>query len=95
MGDEIKKLGLSDVRVENGRVLCHGEARDIAAPMPGAVVKILVSEGQQVAKDQPVAVLEVMKMEQNIPSAFDGVVKKISVRAGEQVQTGQTLMTLA
>ena len=30
VGDEIKKLGLSDVRVENGRVLCHGEARDIA-----------------------------------------------------------------
>lgn len=73
----------------------NGEARDIAAPVPGAVVKILVSEGQRVAKDQPVAVLEVMKMEQNIPSAFDGVVKKISVRAGEQVQTGQTLMTLA
>lgn len=73
----------------------NGEARDVAAPVPGAVVKILVSEGQRVAKDQPVAVLEVMKMEQNIPSAFDGVVKKISVRAGEQVQTGQTLMTLA
>ena len=30
VGDEIKKLGLSDVRVENGRVLCRGEARDIA-----------------------------------------------------------------
>ena len=30
VGDEIKKLGLSDVRVENGRVLCCGEARDIA-----------------------------------------------------------------
>lgn len=30
VGDEIRKLGLSDVRVENGRVLCHGEARDIA-----------------------------------------------------------------
>ena len=29
VGDEIRKLGLSDVRVENGRVLCHGEARDI------------------------------------------------------------------
>ena len=30
VGDEIRKLGLSDVRVENGRVLCRGEARDIA-----------------------------------------------------------------
>lgn len=30
VGDEIKKLGLSDVRVENGRILCRGEARDIA-----------------------------------------------------------------
>ena len=30
VGDEIKKLGLNDVRVENGRVLCRGEARDIA-----------------------------------------------------------------
>ena len=30
VGDEIRKLGLSDLRVENGRVLCHGEARDIA-----------------------------------------------------------------
>ena len=30
VGDEVRKLGLSDVRVENGRILCHGEARDIA-----------------------------------------------------------------
>ena len=30
VGDEVKKLGLADVRVENGRVLCRGEARDLA-----------------------------------------------------------------
>ena len=30
VGDEVKKLGLADVRVENGRVLCRGEERDLA-----------------------------------------------------------------
>lgn len=30
VGDEVKKLGLADIRVENGRVLCRGEERDLA-----------------------------------------------------------------
>ena len=46
-------------------------------------------------KGQPVAMIEVMKMESPIPAPADGTVSKITVQKGDQVKTGQTLMTLA
>lgn len=71
-----------------------GAETEITSPVPGTVIKMLVNEGDHVAKAQPIAILEVMKMENPVPSPADGVVGKIAVHQGDQVVTGQLLMTL-
>ena len=53
------------------------------------------STGAETAVTAPVAMIEVMKMESPIPAPADGTVSKITVQKGDQVKTGQTLMTLA
>lgn len=58
-------------------------------------MKLTVAVGDTVKKGQPVAMIEVMKMESPIPAPADGTVSKITVQKGDQVKTGQTLMTLA
>ena len=72
-----------------------GAETAVTAPVPGTVMKLTVAVGDTVKKGQPVAMIEVMKMESPIPAPADGTVSKITVQKGDQVKTGQTLMTLA
>ncbi len=66
----------------------------IKAPMPGKVIKINVAEGQEVRKNQSLVIVEAMKMENEIRSAADGVVKRIHVSAGELVDSEKTLIEI-
>ena len=71
------------------------ESRDVLAPMPGAVLEVLVSEGDRVERNQTVVVMESMKMELLITAPRDGVVRRVSVQAGQQVERGMRLLELA
>jgi len=66
----------------------------IKAPMPGKVIKVNVAEGQDVRKNQSLVIVEAMKMENEIRSAAEGVVKRIHVSAGELVDSEKTLIEL-
>ena len=66
----------------------------INAPLAGNVFKILVSPGDQVANGDVVIILEAMKMETEIRSAFDGTVSSIQVKDGDSVSSGQPLISL-
>jgi glutaconyl-CoA/methylmalonyl-CoA decarboxylase subunit gamma len=66
----------------------------IMAPMPGKIISIKVKAGDTVAQNQIVAVLEAMKMENEIQSDVAGVVQSVSVRAGETVEGGQVLLVV-
>ena len=66
----------------------------INAPLAGNVFKILVSPGDQVANGDVVIILEAMKMETEIRSAFDGTVSSIQVKDGDGVSSGQPLISL-
>ncbi len=66
-------------------------AGSLLAPMPGAVVRVLVGPGAPVTAGQPLLVLEAMKMEHTVVAPVDGVVSEIDVAAGDQVDTGQVL----
>ena len=66
----------------------------IKAQMPGKVVRVLIKEGSEVAKDQPLAVMEAMKMENEIRAPQAGVVKSVSVTEGQAVESGAELLTL-
>jgi acetyl/propionyl-CoA carboxylase alpha subunit len=61
------------------------------APMPGKVVKLLVTEGQQVEADEPLVVLEAMKMEHVVRASDAGVVTELAVAAGDQVDADTLL----
>ncbi|MDX2040449.1 MAG: acetyl-CoA carboxylase biotin carboxylase subunit [Acidobacteriota bacterium] len=63
-----------------------------SSPMPGVVLKILVSEGQQVSAGDALLILEAMKMEQTIRAAADGVVESIKVQTGQVVSPGDVLV---
>ncbi|QCQ15369.1 acetyl/propionyl/methylcrotonyl-CoA carboxylase subunit alpha [Microbacterium sp. RG1] len=66
----------------------------VKAPMQATIVKIAVSEGQQVVKGDLVVVLEAMKMEQPIQAHKDGVVGAINAAAGTTVSAGHQLLTI-
>ncbi len=66
----------------------------IAAPMQGTIVKVLVAEGQEVAADDPVALLEAMKMESEIRTQQGGTVAEVLVEAGQTVRPGEPLVVL-
>jgi biotin carboxyl carrier protein len=67
-------------------------ARDIGAPMPGLILDVVVTEGDEVKKGDKLLVLEAMKMENIIKSPGDGKIKTISVAKGESVDSGQKLI---
>lgn len=82
----VKKLGLT--------VASAAVAKDIHAPMPGLVLEVSVSEGQEVEAGTPLLILEAMKMENVIKCPGDGVVKTVKVQQGAAVEKGQLLVEL-
>lgn len=68
---------------------------EIAAPLSGNIWKIMVEPKQKVREGDVLVILEAMKMETEIKVARDGVVIDISVKEGDAVTVGQTLLTLA
>ncbi len=71
----------------------HGR-RDLKAPMPGLVVKVLVEPGEEVAAGQPLVVLQAMKMENELSLPRGGTVSTIGVTAGQTVEAGHVLASL-
>ena len=65
------------------------------SPIAGRVIAVLQSVGQRVRKNEPVLVIEAMKMEIKVAPAVDGAITAIHVKPGELVATGQVLFELA
>lgn len=65
------------------------------ALMPGRVVRILVAKGDAVKKGSGLLILEAMKMENEIQASADGTVEEIFVTAGQTVEAGVDLITIA
>ena len=82
--DLLKSLGLD--------LLASKKVNDIKAPMPGMVLNILVTEGQEVKKGDALIVLEAMKMENVLKSPTDGIIKKIAITKGVAVEKNQLLI---
>jgi acetyl/propionyl-CoA carboxylase alpha subunit len=71
-----------------------GNPNEIAAPMPGKIIKISAPQGSQVAAGDVVIVMEAMKMEYTLKAQAAGRVSEIRCAAGEQVPLGQVLAKL-
>ncbi len=72
-----------------------GAGTAVKAPLPGVVLDILVSVGQEVKASDTVVNLEAMKMENSIKAGFDGKVASIAVSKGDSVLEGAVLLTIA
>ncbi len=68
---------------------------DVAVPMQGTIVKVLVEAGDKVEKDDPIVILETMKMENNVNSPTSGTVEEILVAEGDTVGTGDIVAKIA
>jgi biotin carboxyl carrier protein len=66
----------------------------LKAPMPGLVVDMPVSEGQEVKEGQVLLILESMKMQNELKSPRDGVVSRIRVKVGDNVERRQTMLSV-
>lgn len=64
----------------------------IKAPMPGLILEINVSVGQEVKENDNLLILEAMKMENSFSSPRDGIIKSIAVSKGDAVDKGQLLI---
>ncbi|MCY4211767.1 MAG: acetyl/propionyl/methylcrotonyl-CoA carboxylase subunit alpha [Gammaproteobacteria bacterium] len=68
---------------------------NLTAPMPGAIIEVMVSPGQQVSKGDTLLVLEAMKIEHTISAPDDGTVQALHYQAGDMVEEGVELLRLA
>ena len=71
-----------------------GARGSVTAPIPGQILKIMVSEGDQVTAGKPVLVMEAMKMENVVNAPVDGTVGSILVNTGDAVTQGQELLVI-
>jgi len=69
-------------------------AGSLVAPMPGAVLRLLVGAGDEVTGGQPLVVVEAMKMEHSVTAPGPGRVAEVLVSVGDQVATGQALLRI-
>jgi 3-methylcrotonyl-CoA carboxylase alpha subunit len=67
---------------------------NVSAPMPGKLLAVNVKPGDSVAKGDPVAVMEAMKMEHTLAAPRDGIVESVEAATGDQVAEGDVLVTL-
>jgi biotin carboxyl carrier protein len=95
---------LYSVRVQDERAYRLSQARGvlvedtaelaIRSPMPGLILDVLVAPGDHVARGEKVVILESMKMENELRSSRDGLVKRVNVSKGANVEKDQTLVVI-
>lgn len=88
ISDDLDQL-ISSMGIERGRTKVINV---IKAPMPGLILEISVEVGQTVKENDPLLILEAMKMENSFLSPRDGVIKSIAVQKGNAVDKGQLLI---
>lgn len=95
-----RTINIKDETVKSGEISSEEKIyadpkneREVGSSIPGKIVKVLVSEGEQVKKGDKLFIAEAMKMETNIVANIDGKVKDIFVREGDMVESGELLLS--
>ena len=94
-----RTINIKDETVKSGEISSEEKIyadpkneREVGSSIPGKIVKVLVSEGEEVKKGDKLFIAEAMKMETNIVANIDGKVKDIFVREGDMVESGELLL---
>ena len=72
-----------------------GAGKAVTSPLPGVIIEVSVKEGQAVKAGQKVAVIEAMKMENEIQASADGTVTAVLVNKGDSVLEGAEIVKIA
>jgi propionyl-CoA carboxylase alpha chain len=98
-GFEVKTFVYTEREAAYARLMplkkLSGSEKAVRCPMPGLVVSLAVSEGQEVKTGETLAVIEAMKMENVLRAERDGVIKKIRVKQGDSVAVDAVVMEFA
>jgi biotin carboxyl carrier protein len=90
---EVEIFDPRELRARSTAGASHGR-QNIAAPMPGKVVRLLVAVGDQVEPGQGLIVVEAMKMQNEMKSPKSGVVVEIKTKDGATVAAGEILIVI-
>ncbi len=97
VGESVGEVKIAPVKTEvkaaAPKVVAPADGEKVLSPFPGLIKNILVSDGASVKKDQPIIVLEAMKMDNEITAPCDGKVT-ISVAKGANVETNALLAVI-
>ena len=66
----------------------------LTEPMPGTILDVLVSQGDEVISGQALLIMEAMKMEHRITAPKDGIIETIHFQVGERCEQGDSLITM-
>ena len=93
---DVKVADEREIRLAGGRDALAAPSGElpIKAPIPGLVVRIMVNAGDAVEINQPLVILEAMKMENELRAPRKGVIVDVKIKAGESVEQGATMLVL-
>jgi len=98
LNGEPRQVMVKDLSVESDEASHEkadpGNSKHVGAPMPGKVFKVAVAVGDEVKEGDTLVTTEAMKMETNVKSKRDGVVKEVLFKEGDQVDQGDLLVVL-
>ena len=99
IGGQAIEVRVTDPRAYRRRLPGQGAAgasgaRQVVAPMPGRVVKVLVTQGERVTARQGLVVIEAMKMENELRAPGDAIVREVRATEGATVEAGTVLVIL-
>ena len=81
-------------KFENRKPYQPANPRIVLSFIPGTVLDIFITEGQNVEKGEELMILDAMKMQNRLKSSIQGKIKKISVNKGDKVSKGTVLLEL-
>lgn len=92
--DEIERKAEPAPVKEEVKAKAEEGEKQILAPIAGKILDVVVKQGDSVRKGQTVAIIEAMKLENEIQSAHEGIVKQILIGKGSDVRNKDVLMIL-
>lgn len=81
-------------RINRSKGLSSDSDKILLSPMPGKVVKVLVTLGDTVVQGQPLVIVSAMKMESEFRAKVDGIVTEVRVKDGEIVEAKQVMVVI-
>ena len=96
LNGQIRRIGIKDksVAVEQVSNLKAGHPNEIGSPLQGKIAEIMVKAGEEITKNQPLFIIEAMKMETTVTAPADGKVAKIHLKAGMLVEQDDLVLEM-